>query len=187
MRSVRTSLSHPLQIDELSIDGIDGILGLTLCPGKTDPYGLTASWRRDLTADMDIIVEWGASVVVSLIEDSEFDLLQVPDLGPAVERSGMTWYHLPIRDIMAPGDAFERRWGEKGEEIKGSLSAGERVLLHCRGGLGRAGTVAARILVEFGYAPDVAIEAVRRARPGAIENNVQERYVYSCGSSDSSE
>ena len=88
---------------------------------------------------------------------------------------------------MAPGDAFERRWGEKGEEIKGSLSAGERVLLHCRGGLGRAGTVAARILVEFGYAPDVAIEEVRRARPGSIENSVQERYVYSCGSPDSSE
>ena len=115
MRSVRTSLSHPLQIDELSIDGIDGILGLTLCPGKTDPYGLTASWRRGLTADMEVIAEWGASVVVSLIEDSEFDLLQVPDLGPAVERSGMTWYHLPIRDVMAPGDAFERRWGEKGK------------------------------------------------------------------------
>ncbi len=186
MRSVRTSLSHPLQIDELSIDGIDGILGLTLCPGKTDPHGLTASWRRDLTADMDIIAEWGASVVVSLIEDSEFDLLQVPDLGPAVERAGMTWYHLPIRDTMAPGDAFERLWGEKGEEIKDSLSAGGKVLLHCRGGLGRAGTVAARILVEFGYTPDVAIKAVRRARPGAIENSVQERYVYSRSSPDSS-
>ena len=187
MRSVRTSLSHPLQIDELSIDGIDGILGLTLCPGKIDPYGLTASWKRDLIADMDVITEWGASAVVSLIEDSEFDLLHVPDLGPTVEKVGMTWYHLPIRDIMAPGDAFERRWGDKGEEIKDSLSAGGRVLLHCRGGLGRAGTVAARILIEFGYAPDAAIESVRSARPGAIENSVQERYVYSCGSPDYSE
>ena len=72
MRSVRTSLSHPLQIDELPIDGIDGILGLTLCPGKTDPYGLTASWRRDLTADMDVIAEWGASTVVSLIEKHQY-------------------------------------------------------------------------------------------------------------------
>ena len=57
MRSARTSLSHPLQIDELSIDGIDGLIGLTLCPGKTDPYGLTASWKRDLAADMDVIGE----------------------------------------------------------------------------------------------------------------------------------
>jgi ADP-ribosyl-[dinitrogen reductase] hydrolase len=187
MRSVRTSLSHPLRIDELSIDGVNGFLGLTLCPGKTDPYGLTASWKRDLAADMDIIVEWGASVVVSLIEDNEFDLLQVSDLGPAVERAGMIWYHLPIKDITAPGDAFERRWTEKGEEIKDSLSAGGKVLLHCRGGLGRTGTVAAKILVEFGYTPDVAIEAVRRARPGAIENSVQERYVYSCGSPDCNE
>ena len=187
MRSARTSLSHPLQIDELSIDGIDGLIGLTLCPGKTDPYGLTASWKRDLAADMDVIVEWGASAVVSLIEDSEFGLLQVSDLGPAIERAGMTWSHMPIRDINAPGEAFERRWDKKGEEIKNSLYVGEKVLLHCRGGLGRAGTAAARILVEFGYAPGAAIESVRRARPGTIENNVQERYVYSCSSPNSCE
>ena len=187
MTGVRTSWSYPLRIDELAINGIEGILGLTICPGQTEPYSIGSFWKRDLTADMDVISRWGALRVVSLIEHSEIDLLQVHDLGLAVTKAGMTWSHLPIRDIMAPGADFEIQWNVEGREIKDSLSTGEKVLLHCRGGLGRSGTVAARILVEFGYTPDIAIEAVRKARPGAIESSVQELYVHSCGSLDSSD
>ena len=179
MHQERTSLTHPLRIDELPIDGVDGILGLTLCPGKTDSYAQTGSWERDLAIDMDVINDWGASAVVSLIEDGEFDLLGVPELGSAVESRGMTWYHLPIKDTMVPDVSFEKRWSKEGEAIKDLLSAGEKVLIHCRGGLGRAGTVAAKILVEFGYSPGTAIRSVRRARTGTIENKLQEQYVCS--------
>lgn len=37
--------------------------------------------------------------------------------------------------------------------------------------------LAARLLVEFGVTPDEAMKRVRRARPGAIENALQEGYV----------
>lgn len=49
--------------------------------------------------------------------------------------------------------------------------------MHCKGGLGRAGTVAARLLIEFGQAPEDAIACVRAARPGAIETHQQETYL----------
>jgi ADP-ribosyl-[dinitrogen reductase] hydrolase len=42
-------------------------------------------------------------------------------------------------------------------------------LVYCCGGLGRAGTIAARLLVELGAEPITAIAGVRKARPGAIE------------------
>ena len=45
---------------------------------------------------------------------------------------------------------------------------------HCRGGLGRAGMISARLLVESGVEPEVAIAKVRAARPGAIETREQE-------------
>jgi ADP-ribosyl-[dinitrogen reductase] hydrolase len=59
---------------------------------------------------------------------------------------------------------------------------GERrhVLLHCMGGLGRSGMVAARLLVELGEEPRTAIQRVRAARPGAIETAAQEAYVLAC-------
>ena len=50
-------------------------------------------------------------------------------------------------------------------------------LVHCKGGLGRAGTIATRLLIELGVAPREAINAVRQARPGTIETIEQERYV----------
>ncbi len=46
-------------------------------------------------------------------------------------------------------------------------------------GLGRAGTVAARLLIGAGKLPEDAIGSVRRARPGAIESKSQEDYLCS--------
>ena len=43
--------------------------------------------------------------------------------------------------------------------MRDRLRSGFDVLIHCRGGLGRAGTIVARLLVELGMRPD---EAVRR-------------------------
>ena len=53
------------------------------------------------------------------------------------------------------------------------LRSGGDVLVHCKGGLGRAGMIAARLLVELGMAPEQAIREVRRARKGAIETPSQ--------------
>ena len=63
------------------------------------------------------------------------------------------------------------------ETLRNALLAGHRVLVHCRGGLGRAGTVAARLLVELGVPAVEAIRRVRAARPGAIETIEQQQYV----------
>ena len=55
------------------------------------------------------------------------------------------------------------------------------MLVHCKGGLGRAGTVAARLLVELGASPDDAIRRVRDARSRhAIETASQEAHVARC-------
>ncbi len=136
-----------------------------------------APWARDLSLDLDAIQSWGASAVVTLVEAHELVSLGVPDLGDRVRERGIDWHHLPIVDLNAPDKGFEATWPTVAATLRQRVTAGGRVLVHCRGGLGRAGTVAACLLVEFGVTPDEAIQPVRIARPNAIETSAQERYV----------
>ena len=174
--SIRTSATHPLQIADVSTPQC-GIIGITLCPGKQGPSNAGFQWRRDLETDLDAVAAWGAQAVVTLIEAHEFEMLKVPDLGRQVLSRGLAWHHFPIQDVRPPDQRFESLWANNRDAILTLLRNGSRVLVHCRGGLGRAGTVAARMLIELGVAPQEAVTLVRAARPGAIETSAQLRYV----------
>jgi ADP-ribosyl-[dinitrogen reductase] hydrolase len=174
----RTSLSHPLHIAEVSPGPGMGRIGLTLCPGKVQSWGLTGAWARDLAVDVDAIAAWNAAVVVTLVQPDELEQLKVPGLGDAVRDRHMEWLHLPIRDRGVPGEEFEAAWMAAGERLRDRLRAGFNILVHCMGGLGRAGTIVSRLLVELGWTPDDAIREVRRVRPGAIETDDQEDFVH---------
>lgn len=174
---MKTSLNDPLRIVAVSPPDVPGVIGLTLCPGKKDP---ARGWDRDLDRDLAAIRDWGAEVVVTLIEGHEFALLDVALLSAAVARHGMRWVHLPIRDVSVPEEQFEARWAIFGPELRSTLRRGGSVLIHCRGGLGRTGMIAARLLVELGMDAHDAIGAVRRVRPGAIETGAQELHVLGC-------
>lgn len=183
----RTSQSHPLRVDALSVPGTTGEIGMTICPGKRGASLYGRPWKRDLAIDREALKAWGPDVVITLMEAWEFAVLGVPDLGTAVEAAGMRWLHLPIPDTKAPDGAFHELWERHRPDVHGILRGGGRVLLHCRGGLGRTGTLAAQLLVEFGEQPEEAISAVRRARRGAIETAVQEEYVRGLHPPDPSE
>jgi ADP-ribosylglycohydrolase/protein-tyrosine phosphatase len=174
--TIRNSVNSPLVIDAVAVDA--GQVGMTLCPGKKAASLSGFQWDRDLVLDAAAIREWGARAVVTLIEEHEFRELDVEKLPEVIHGAGLEWHHLPIRDVDVPGGRFEMRWQYAGARLRERLRSGERVLVHCKGGLGRAGTVAARLLVEFGIDPAQAIARVREARPGAIETRAQERWVH---------
>ena len=176
---MRTNLTHPLRIDRVRPPNCGGEIGMTICPGIGDPYSLsgTGEWDRRLHADLDTIRGQEATTLVTFLENHEFCLLRVENLEAEARKRGMDWVHLPIRGGDAPGKDFERRWTEAGEALHSELSRGALIVLHCRGGLGRTGTVAARLLMERGVAAEEAIRQVREARPGAIETAEQENYL----------
>jgi ADP-ribosylglycohydrolase/protein-tyrosine phosphatase len=171
----RTSASDPLRIAELPFGA--GLIGITLCPGKRGDSQQGSRWARDLDTDIAAIRSWGASAVVTLIEDHEFAMLGVDSLPRAMQDAGLEWHHLPIRDVDVPDRRFESRWVYAGTRLRERLRSGERVLVHCRGGLGRAGLVAAGLLVESGVPAGQAIAAVRAVRSGAVETPSQEQWV----------
>lgn len=174
---MRTSRTHPLQIAAVEPQPGFGLIGITFCPGKKQPSAMTGGWERDLGLDLDAVRDFGAAALVTLIEHHELQALGVEEIGHQTALRHMDWLHLPIRDVSVPGPEFERAWQTAGPGLRARLRAGFNIVIHCKGGLGRAGMIAARLLVELGIEPDHAIVAVRKVRPGAIETAAQEAYV----------
>ncbi len=175
---IRTSETHPIGVDFVAARDLParGRLGLTFAPGKHAP-GLHGLWRRDLATDLARLRDVHAMTgLVCLLEDDELVRLDIASYEAAVSRLGdVALRRLPIPDGGVPADPEALQtlvaW------IVARLRAGATVVVHCRGGLGRAGLVSACVLRALGLAPDEAMARVRAARRGAIENRAQEDFV----------
>lgn len=175
----RTSVTDPIQVAWLPVDaGLrNGRIGLTFAPGKHAPSTIGRPWARDLTADLHRLREdLGVDVLVSLVEDTELDWMQISTLVPEAEARGIAVIRHPVVD----GDVPES--GPAAHTVRAAVSlarSGRSVVFHCRGGLGRAGTFAALALGELGWSAEPAMVTVRSVRPGAIENHRQEDFIRS--------
>lgn len=159
----------------MSALGLPGRVGMTFAPGKKAP-GIGGSWDRDLESDLDRLRDvYRTGVVVSLVEDKELRQLGIASLGDECATRGMELVRFPIVDGDVPRSVADFR--ALVERIVSMLAEGSNVVVHCRGGLGRTGLVAAACLVARGHAPAEAIRLVRRCRPGAVETRGQEQFL----------
>jgi protein-tyrosine phosphatase len=175
---MRTSETDPIRVDFLAPAdvGLPGRIGLTFAPGKKDRFG---RWDRDLDADLERLRErYEVDRLVSLMQTREYDMLQIADLVARARAHGIAVRRFPIRDVGAPPSRAMTRFLRMIEAILNDVHAGRTVVIHCRGGMGRTGLVAASCLVALGRAPGEAIRRVRLARPGAVEVEEQERWVF---------
>lgn len=177
MTRIRTSINSPLRIDAINLDRSGGVIGMTLCPGKQGDSQFGAQWARDLKTDLEVIRQWGASTLVTVMESEELKMLGVGNLGEQATAAGLNWYPLPIVDGNVPDHRFNDVWPGVAGCLCSELQAGRKVAVHCRGGLGRTGMVACLLLTELGYMPGDALKQVRMARPGTVETAAQEAFV----------
>jgi protein-tyrosine phosphatase len=159
--------------------GLLGRLGFAPAPGR---WRACEKGREGEAIENDL---WslrracGANVLVTLLEREEMSTIGVADLLERARRSGLECSWLPIPDGSPPADleATSRLVGWVLER----LAAGRTVIVHCHGGIGRSGTIAACALVATGIEPARAIEIVREARPGAATAPGQEAFVHEFG------
>lgn len=177
---IKTSVTHPLRIDKVNL--LRGQIGITFCPGKHQENAKSGRWKRDLAIDLQAIKDWGALAILCLIEKQEMMELGVELLPKLVPEFGMEFFHLPIPDVHAPTPEFDENWHHVKDKLYWVLENGGRILVHCKGGLGRAGTIAAKMLIENGTSAKDAIDQVRRAHSlNAIETLEQEQYLMELG------
>lgn len=127
----------------------------------------------DLDCDLAQIKQWSPSIVLSMTEQAEMGRCGNGELGSRLGREGINWAHLPVRDFASPDGEGAAGWADLSERLHDLLDQGEGVLLHCRGGQGRSGMIALRLLVERGLDAAAALKWLRRERPGAVETREQ--------------
>ena len=137
----------------------------------------TGGWDRQLSIDVTTLVELKTDRVVSLITDEDMELLRVTELPQEITEQGMVWDHLPLEDTTVP----TREWLEAAKPVFRSLLTsipeGEAVVVHCMGGLSRAGTFVSIYLWLRGSSMADAIERVRTERDPRAINHLQKEFL----------
>ncbi len=162
MKTTKTSITSPIRVDFLP-SPFNGKVGLTLAPGKHQLSQEGFMWRRDLSLDLDRLVStFDTDVLICLLEDHELTRLKVPNLVEEAENRGIEVHRLPIPDggVLPQQAPVE----EIVKVIVDAAGAGKSVVIHCAGGLGRAGTVGGCLLVETGMSGEEAIATLHRCR-----------------------
>jgi ADP-ribosyl-[dinitrogen reductase] hydrolase len=172
-----TSEASPIRVGYLAAGAIciSGRIGMTLAPGKKGPEQ-GCVWDRDLAQDLwRLRSTYKTSVLVSLIEESERVELAIPHLPQAAREAELDLMAFPFPDGGVPRSL--EQLASLVVKILDEAANGRNVVIHCKGGLGRTGLVAACCLVARGHSPEAAIGLVRRARADAVEPGRQERFI----------
>lgn len=152
-------MSHPF--DVFSTPMLSGQLLFTPCP---------ATKGSSLVDAVATLKQAGATGIITLMADAELAENAAAELAQVCQQMDLKWYQLPVADDAAPADDFQAAWQQHSTEILQHLQAGETLAIHCKGGSGRTGLIAAQIVLAAGGELNATIAAVQAIRPRALQH-----------------
>ena len=140
----------------------------TPCPGTKGP-GIAESISELKGA--------GADAVVTTLSDSEMAVLNVSELGNEIQHQNLQWFQLSIEDDCAPETAFFTAFNAAKPALMQLLEDKATLAIHCRGGSGRTGLMAAILLLESGESWDEVEPLIKSVRPKALSLPVHVNFL----------
>lgn len=128
-------------------------------------------WDEDTArSKLDGLLEAGVRTFVDLTEPEELDPYDALLNEEAARRGvAVSYCRRPVRDLGVPGIADMR---ETLAVIAATIADGVPVYVHCRGGIGRTGTVVGCWLVERGLDGGAALDAIE-----ALRRDVRSQFI----------
>ncbi|KAH7339744.1 hypothetical protein B0J17DRAFT_373194 [Rhizoctonia solani] len=158
-----------------------GNLYLSSCPGKkVRLHGAThikgrGAICRDLRADLERIKQTGVFLVVCCLDDEELEFLGSPwhEYQRYAREIGLDVLRLPMPEGLCPL-SVQTMSEHMDQIIRDYTLAGRHVLVHCRGGVGRAGLVACVWMLKLGICglPQSKQQQESTAQQAAITDSV---------------
>lgn len=159
-------MSHPY--DCLSVPHLPGRMLFTPCPGTRD---------AGLDEALATLKAAGATALVTLMPGDELAANGVSDIADRCHALGLDWFQLPVADEHAPLADFDAQWLADGDRITALLREGRDIAIHCKGGSGRTGLIAARLLIALGLPRAEAVARVQALRPKALQHPVHQAWI----------
>ncbi|WP_282178080.1 cyclin-dependent kinase inhibitor 3 family protein [Vibrio nereis] len=157
-------MTHPTW--QLNVDS--GALVLTPCPGTKEV---------DLETALTQLKQQGVEAIVTALDTQELASKGVSELGEKAQQLGMQWFQIEIEDDCAPGAEFMAKWQQASPALHQVIDNGGKIAMHCMGGSGRTGLLAAHLLLEKEWQLDDIVREVQALRPGAFTKPVQVDYI----------
>jgi protein-tyrosine phosphatase len=149
-------MSHPYDILPLP-NGAKFVF--TPCPGTKS---------ADLAESLSTLKGAGVEAIVTMLPSEEIKALNVPTLGSDINAFNMQWFQLPVADDQSPEQDFFDAFEQAKPKLIELVEQQATIAIHCRGGSGRTGLMAAILLLEMGHSWDDVKSWVQSIRPKAL-------------------
>lgn len=149
-------MKHPY--DELVLEGAAALI-FTPCPGTKG---------ASLQDSLQTLKQAGVAAIMTLMPQQEMAQNAVEALPAWCDELELRWFHCPVEDDQAPQADFTAAWQLHSVDIHQLLSEGKKVAIHCKGGSGRTGLIAAQIMLERGIDKAQVKQRIQALRPNAL-------------------